>query len=58
VYSVAWNADGTKILYTAFLDAVPVRNADGSGDRELFRPPLPPGAFQHFVTDVIAFAPR
>jgi dipeptidyl aminopeptidase/acylaminoacyl peptidase len=58
VYAAAWSGDGTKILYTAFLEALRVRSADGSGDRELFRPSLPPGAFQHFVTGVIAFAPR
>jgi dipeptidyl aminopeptidase/acylaminoacyl peptidase len=59
VYAAAWSGDGTKILYAAALDALRVRNADGSGDRELFRPSLlPPGAFQHVVTGVIAFAPR
>lgn len=57
VRSVAWNRDGSKILYAGF-DAVRVRNADGSGDRELFRPGLPPGAFQQNVGAVTAFAPR
>jgi len=58
VRSASWNGDGTKILYNADLHALRVRNADGSGDRELFRPGLPPGAFQQFVTDVTAFAPH
>jgi dipeptidyl aminopeptidase/acylaminoacyl peptidase len=57
VRSVAWSRDGSKILYSG-LDSVRVRNADGSGDRELFRPGLPPGAFQQNVGAVTAFAPR
>ena len=57
VSSATWNHDGSKILY-ASLEAVRVRNADGSGDRELFRPALPPGAFQQYVGAVTAFAPR
>jgi dipeptidyl aminopeptidase/acylaminoacyl peptidase len=57
VRSVSWSADGSKILY-ADLAAVRVRNADGSNDRELFRPGLPPGAFQQYVGAVTAFAPR
>jgi dipeptidyl aminopeptidase/acylaminoacyl peptidase len=57
VSSVAWSSDGSKILYSG-LDSVRVRNADGSNDRELFRPGLPPGAFQENVGAVTAFAPR
>jgi WD40 repeat protein len=57
VRSVSWNGDGSKILYSG-LDSVRVRNVDGSSDRELFRPGLPPGAFQQFVGAVAAFAPR
>jgi dipeptidyl aminopeptidase/acylaminoacyl peptidase len=57
VNSAAWSRDGSKILYS-YLDAVRVRNADGSGDHELFRPGLPPGAFQQVVGAVTAFAPR
>lgn len=57
VNSVAWNGDGTKILYSGF-QSVRVRNADGSADRELFRPELPPGAFQQNVGAVTAFAPH
>lgn len=57
VNSVAWSVDGSKILYSG-LDAVRVRNADGSNDRELFRPGLPPGAFQQYLVAVTAFAPR
>ena len=57
VGSVAWSADGSKILYSG-LDSVRVRNADGSADRELFRPGLPPGAAQQQVGPVTAFAPR
>ena len=58
VNSASWNSDGSKILYSGFEPAVRVRNADGSGDRELFRPALPPGAFQQQVGAVMAFAPR
>lgn len=58
VRSAAWNRDGTKILYNADLKALRVRNSDGSNDHELFRPGLPPGAFQQFVTGVTAFAAR
>ena len=57
VRSVSWSGDGSKILYSD-LEAVRVRNADGSNDRELFRPALPPGAFQQYVGAVMAFAPR
>jgi len=57
VTSVAWNGDGTKILYSGY-QSVRVRNADGSNDRELFRPELPPGAFQYNVGAVTAFAPH
>ena len=58
VRAAAWNGDGTKILYIADLQALRVRDTNGSNDHELFRPGLPPGAFQHFVTDVAAFAPH
>ena len=57
VRSIAWSRDGSKILYVG-IDSVRVRNADGSGDRELFHPGLPPGAFQQNVSAVTAFAPR
>lgn len=55
--SAAWSGDGTQILY-GDLAAIRLMNADGSNDHELFRPALPPGAFQQFVTAVTAFAPR
>jgi len=58
VNSATWNRDGSKILYSGLEAAVRVRNADGSNDRELFRPALPPGAFQQQVGAVTAFAPR
>jgi Tol biopolymer transport system component len=57
VRSATWSRDGSKILYSG-LESVRVRNADGSGDRELFRPSLPPGATQQVVGGVTAFAPR
>ena len=57
VRSVAWSGDGTKILYSGS-QSVRVRNADGSADRELFRPELPAGAFQQNVGAVTAFAPH
>jgi Tol biopolymer transport system component len=57
VNSAAWSRDGSKIIYS-WLDVVRVRNADGSNDHELFRPGLPPGAFQQDVGAVTAFAPR
>jgi hypothetical protein len=58
VRSASWNADGTKILYTGDLETARLRNADGSKDHELFRPAMPPGAFQHAVIAVTAFAPH
>ena len=58
VRSASWSADGTKILYAADLQTVRLRNADGSNDHELFRPAMPPGAFQQAVIAVTAFAPR
>src|SRR5438552_1422927 len=57
VRSVAWNADGTTILYSLF-ESVRVRNVDGSNDRELFRPALPPGTSQQHVGAVTAFGPH
>jgi hypothetical protein len=57
VRSADWSADGSRILY-ADLASVRVRNADGSGDRELFRPVLPAGAVQQFVGGIVTFAPR
>jgi Tol biopolymer transport system component len=57
VNSATWSRDGSKIIYSG-LESVRVRNADGSGDRELFRPSLPPGAFQQVVGAVTAFSPR
>ncbi len=58
VRSASWNADGTKILYTGDLESAGLRNADGSNDHVLFRPAMPPGAFQQAVIAVTAFAPR
>jgi WD40-like Beta Propeller Repeat len=58
VRSASWNADGTKILYTGDLETARLRNADGSNDHVLFRPAMPPGAFQQAVIAVIAFVPR
>ena len=58
VRSASWTADGAKILYLSGLQAVRLRNADGANDRELFRPALPPGASDHVVISVAAFAPR
>lgn len=55
--SAAWTADGRRIVY-GDLTAIRVMNADGSDDHELFRPVLPAGAFQQFVSAVTAFAPR
>jgi WD40 repeat protein len=57
VRSADWTADGSRILY-ADLASVRVRNADGSGDRELFHPVLPSGGVQQFVGGVVTFAPR
>ena len=57
IRSAVWSGDGTKILYTD-LQALRVRNADGSNDHELFRPALPAGVSQQYVGAVIAFAPR
>jgi hypothetical protein len=58
VRSVAWSGDGTRILYLVLGQGIRVRNADGSNDRELFRPALPPGASEQYVAAVAAFAPR
>lgn len=55
--SAAWSADGARITY-GDLPAIRVMNADGSNDRELFRPATPAGASLHFVTAMTAFAPR
>jgi WD40-like Beta Propeller Repeat len=55
--SAAWSADGARILY-GDLDALRLMNADGSNDRELFRPAQPPNAVLEFVTGVTALAPR
>jgi hypothetical protein len=52
-----WNTDGSKIIY-GDLQALRVRGSDGSNDRELFRPGLPPGAFEQYVVGVTPFAPR
>jgi hypothetical protein len=57
VRSVSWSADGTKILYSGF-DSVRLRNADGSGDKELFRPALPQRATQSYIGGVTGFAGR
>jgi dipeptidyl aminopeptidase/acylaminoacyl peptidase len=57
VNSAGWSSDGSKIVYSG-LEAVRVRNADGSNDHELFRPVFPVGAKQSIVADVIAFGPR
>ena len=57
VRSVSWSPDGAKILYSLF-ESVRVRNADGSGDKELFRPALPQGATQSYIGGVTGFAGR
>jgi hypothetical protein len=56
VYSSSWSGDGTRVLYSD-LSAVRVMKADGSGDRELFRPP-PPSRGMTYVGELFAFAPR
>jgi hypothetical protein len=55
--TAAWTGSGAQILYTD-LNAVRVMNADGSNERELFRPAQPGGGAQLFVTGVLAFASR
>lgn len=57
VYSASWNGDGTRILYSD-IQSLRVMSSDGSNDRELWRPGLPPGAFQQNIGAVTAFAPR
>ena len=57
VYSASWNGDGTKILYSD-IQSLRAMSSDGSNDRELWRPGLPPGAFQQNIGAIIAFAPR
>jgi hypothetical protein len=52
-----WTSDGARILY-ADLAAVRIRNADGSADRELFRPALGAGETQQLLGGVVTFAPR
>jgi dipeptidyl aminopeptidase/acylaminoacyl peptidase len=57
IYSASWNADGTRILYSD-LTAVRLVNADGTGDRELFRPAPVAGSQQPYVSGIVPFAPR
>lgn len=52
-----WSRDGTKLLY-GYLDQLRQRNADGTGDRELFRPSIPAGATQTAIISARAFAAR
>jgi dipeptidyl aminopeptidase/acylaminoacyl peptidase len=57
VRSADWSSDGTRIVY-ADLSSVRVRNADGSADRELFRPALAVGETQQHLGGLVTFAPR
>ena len=57
VRTADWSGDGTQILY-ADLSSVRIRNADGSADRELFRPTLAAGETQQHLGGLVTFAPH
>lgn len=58
VYAANWNGDGTRVLYSD-LRSVRVMKADGTSDRELFRPgPAASGAQPPVVGGIVAFARR
>ena len=56
-YAHTWSANGKRIAYSD-LSALHAMAADGSADREVFRPALAAGGVQPYITDVIGFAPR
>jgi hypothetical protein len=57
VYSTAWSGDGSQILYSD-LSAVRVMKANGTSDRELFRPIRGQSGVQPSVGGIVAFASR
>jgi hypothetical protein len=57
VYSAAWSGDGSQILYSD-IRSVRAMKADGTNDRELFRPPTQSGVQPSVVGGMVPFAPR
>lgn len=56
VRTASWTADGSQIVYAGLAEAR-ITSADGSNDRELFRPSAGQGETA-FVTNLAPFAPR